>query len=196
MKKLRPIPKASEPLRLKPSDLDTLEKALHRRTLLQATVSRQVKGGFIVEVANAKGFLPSSLLDVRLVRDAKQYVGKTLSVNVFRLSPEDGVLIVNRRSVIEQQMGEDRSKLLASLKVGARIDGVVCALTNFGAFVDVGGLQGLIPLSAWSKKPGVHASQFVSPGQMVKVVITALNKDLGRLRITLGTPSVGANDFK
>lgn len=196
MKKLRPIPKASEPLRLKSSDLDTLEKSLHCQTLLQANVNRQVKGGFIVEVANAKGFLPSSLLDVRLVRDTKQYVGKKLGVHVVRLSPEDGVLIVGRRSVIEQQMGEERRKLLASLKVGARIEGVVCALTDFGAFVDVGGLQGLIPLSAWSKKPGVHASQFVSPGQMVRVVITALNRDLARLRITLGKPSVCAIDLK
>lgn len=189
MNKLRPIPKASEPLRLKSSDLDTLEKALHFRTLIQANVNRQVKGGFIVEVANAKGFLPSSLLDVRPVRDTKQYVGKKLDVHVLRLLPEAGVLIVGRRSVVEEKMGEERRKLLTSLKVGARIEGVVCALTDFGAFVDVGGLQGLIPLSAWSKNIGVHASQFVSPGQMVKVVITALNKDLGRLRITLGKPA-------
>lgn len=180
--------KKPEPLRIRPDDYGTLEEALNRGNTLPAKVLRRVKGGLIVQVANTPAFLPSSLVDTRTVYDTEKYVGKTLDVQLVRLSPEAGVLTVSRRSVIELQMGQERMKLLDSLKVGGRLEGIVCSLTDFGAFVDIGGLHGLIPLSAWSAKPGTHPSQFVSPGQMVKVIIKALSKDVGRTRITLSKP--------
>ena len=181
-------PRKPEPLRIRPDDYAILEEALNHRNTLPAKVLRRVKGGLIVQVANTPAFLPSSLVDTRMVYDTEKYVGKNLDVQLVRLSPEAGVLTVSRRSVIESQMGQERMKLLDSLKLGGRIEGVVCSLTEFGAFVDIGGLHGLIPLSAWSAKPGTHPSQFVSPGQMVKVTIKALSKDLGRTRITLSKP--------
>lgn len=179
----------AEPLRMRTNDLNAVENALNRRTLMQAKVLRRVKGGLIVEVANTKGFLPSSLLDTNTVRDMEPYVGKDLNVHVVRFSPQKGVLTVGRRSVIEEQMGQERAKLLDSLKVGTRLEGIVCALTDFGAFVDIGGLQGLIPLSAWSGKLGAHPSQFVSPGQLVQVTVKNIIKESGRVRIALSKPA-------
>ena len=115
-------------------------------------------------------------------------MGKTLHVHVIRLAPEQGALTLSRRSVVEEQMGMDRMALVDSLKVGARMEGVVCALTDFGAFVDLGGLQGLIPLGAWSNKPNAHPSQYVAPGQLVHVAIKSVVKDPSRLRIGLSKP--------
>ncbi len=176
------------PLHIRPNDLDALEEAMHRRKRLDARVLRKVKGGFIVDVGHATGFLPTSLLDTGPVRNPQEYVGKTLHVHVIRLAPEQGALTLSRRSVVEEQMGMDRMALVDSLKVGARMEGVVCALTDFGAFVDLGGLQGLIPLGAWSNKPNAHPSQYVAPGQLVHVAIKSVVKDPSRLRIGLSKP--------
>lgn len=184
-----PTKRKHAPLHIRPSDYDTLEEALNRRTTLAAKVLRCVKGGFVVQAANTQAFLPCSLLDARPVSDVRGYVGKTIDVHVLRLAPEAGVLTVSRRSVIEECMGRERKALMDALKVGARLQGVVCAMADFGAFVDIGGLQGLIPVGAWSGKPGTHPSQFVSAGQMVNVTVKALSTDpAGKLRITLSKP--------
>ena len=182
-------PRKYAPLRIKPSDYDTLEKALNQRNVLSAKVLRCVKGGFVVQTANTTGFLPCSLIDARPVTDAHSYVGKTIDVHVVRLAPEAGVLTVNRRSVIEMQIGAERKALMDALRVGGRIEGIVCGIAEFGAFVDIGGIQGLIPIGAWSGKPGAHPSQFVSVGQLVKMTIRNLSKDAkGRMRIGLSKP--------
>lgn len=176
------------PLHIRPNDLDALEEAMHCRKRLNARVVRKVSGGFIVDVGHAKGFLPMSLVDTGPVQNPESFVGKTLHVHVARLLPEQGTLTLNRRSVVEEQMGLDRMALMDSLKIGARMEGVVCALTDFGAFVDLGGLQGLIPLSAWSGKPGSHPSQYVTAGQLVTVAIKSVFKDHCRVRIGLSKP--------
>lgn len=176
------------PLHIRPRDLDALEKALHLRQRLDARVLRKVKGGFIVDVGHATGFLPMSLVDTGPLRDPDAFVGKTLHVHVARLLPEEGTLTLNRRSVVEEQMGLDRMALMDSLKVGARMEGVVCALTDFGAFVDLGGVHGMIPLSALSGKPGSHPSEYVTPGQLVDVTIKSVVKDGWRVRIGLSKP--------
>ena len=181
--------KKQEPLRISPNDYSTLEEALNRRTIISAKVLRCVKGGFVVQTANTRAFLPCSLLDARPVRDVHAYVGKTIDVHVQRLAPEDGILTVSRRSVIELQMGQERKALIDALKVGARVQGVVSSIADFGAFVDIGGLQGLIPVGSWSGKLGTHPSRFVSAGQLVNVAVKALSTDpTGKLRISLSKP--------
>lgn len=180
--------RTTQPLRIRPNDMDVLEEAMHRRQRLDARVLRKVKGGFIVDVGHATGFLPMSLLDTGPVRHPEEYVGKTLHVHVVRFSPAEGALTLSRRSVVEEQMGLDRMALMDSLKIGANMEGVVCALTDFGAFVDLGGIQGLIPLGAWSNKPGAHPSQYVAPGQLVNVSIKTVVKDKCRVRIGLSKP--------
>lgn len=173
------------PLNALSNVLDNLERALDTREVLDAKVVRAVKGGLIVDVQGAQGFLPSSLLDLSLVRDKRPYLGKTLSVHVVRLLPQEGIFILGRRSVIECQMGEDRQKLLASLQVGASMEGVVCSLTEFGAFVDLGGVQGMIPAHTFSKDKHAHPCQFVSAGELVQVTIHAVTKNTGTPRIDL-----------
>lgn len=179
----------TRPALLAPANvLDALERALDTREVLDAKVLCAVKGGLVVDVQGAKGFLPSSLLDLSLVQDKTPYLGKTLAVHVIRLLPEEGIFILGRRSVIEVQMGEDRMALLQSLKVGNTLEGVVCSLTEFGAFVDLGGLQGLVPLRAFSKEKNVHPCQFVSAGQLVNVTIEAVVQTPGQVKVTLGNP--------
>src|ERR1700710_331053 len=118
-----------------------LEEALEKGNVVQGTINGKVKGGLTVMVNGIRAFLPGSLVDIRPVKDTTPYEGKTLEFRVIKLDRKRNNVVVSRRAVIEATQGEERAKLLETLKEGAIVEGVVKNITDYGAFVDLGGLE-------------------------------------------------------
>src|SRR3954464_641098 len=121
-----------------------LEQALEKSTMVQGLINGRVKGGLTVMVNGIRAFLPGSLVDIRPVKDTTPYEGKTLEFRVIKLDRKRNNVVLSRRAVIEATQGEERAKLLETLKEGAIVEGVVKNITDYGAFVDLGGIDGLL----------------------------------------------------
>ena len=128
-----------------------LEKAQESGELVTGTITGKVKGGLTVMTNGIRAFLPGSLVDTRPVRDTTPYEGKTLEFKVIKLDRKRNNVVVSRRAVLEANMGEERNKLLATLKEGAIVKGVVKNITDYGAFVDLGGIDGLLHITDRAK---------------------------------------------
>ncbi|HMV93817.1 MAG TPA: S1 RNA-binding domain-containing protein, partial [Thauera aminoaromatica] len=128
-----------------------LEKALNEGTLVKGVITGRVKGGLTVMTNSIRAFLPGSLVDMRPVKDTTPYEGKEYEFKVIKLDRKRNNVVVSRRAVLEESMGEEREKLLANLKEGTVIKGVVKNITDYGAFVDLGGIDGLLHITdlAW-----------------------------------------------
>ncbi|CAN5661066.1 30S ribosomal protein S1 [soil metagenome] len=160
----------------------TIEKIKEEEGVVSGPVIEVVKGGLIIDIG-LRGFLPASLVELRRVRDLQPYVGKTLEAKIIELDKNRNNVVLSRRAWLEETQKEQREDFLANLKPGERRNGVVSSVVNFGAFVDLGGMDGLIHVSELSWKHVDHPGSVVAVGDEVEVEV--LEVDLDRERISL-----------
>ncbi len=170
-----------------------LEKALENGEMVTGTISGKVKGGLTVMTNGIRAFLPGSLVDTRPVKDTTPYEGKTLEFKVIKLDRKRNNVVLSRRAVIEASMGEERAKLLETLKEGAIIKGVVKNITDYGAFVDLGGIDGLLHITDLAWRRVRHPSEVVQVGQ--ELTAKVLKFDQEKNRVSLGLKQLGEDPW-
>jgi len=167
----------------------SLETALDSGDFVTGTVSGKVKGGLTVLVNGIRAFLPGSLLDTRPVKDMSPFEGKTMEFKVIKLDRKRNNVVLSRRAVVEASMGEERAKLMETLKEGAVVRGVVKNITEYGAFVDLGGIDGLLHITDMAWRRVRHPSEVVQAGQEITAKI--LKFDTEKNRVSLGLKQMG-----
>src|SRR5450631_2917029 len=170
-----------------------LEAAMEQGTVVSGLVTGKVKGGLTVMVNGIRAFLPGSLVDTRPVKDTTPYEGKTLEFKVIKLDRKRNNVVVSRRAVVEASMGEERAKLLENLKEGAIVKGVVKNITDYGAFVDLGGIDGLLHITDLAWRRVRHPSEVVSVGQ--ELTAKVLKFDQEKNRVSLGVKQLGEDPW-
>lgn len=170
-----------------------LEKALESGELVVGTITGKVKGGLTVMTNGIRAFLPGSLVDTRPVKDTTPYEGKTLEFKVIKLDRKRNNVVVSRRAVVEASMGEERAKLLETLKEGAIVKGVVKNITDYGAFVDLGGIDGLLHITDLAWRRVRHPSEVVQVGQ--ELTAKVLKFDQEKNRVSLGVKQLGEDPW-
>jgi len=166
-----------------------LEKAYEDGEIVNGVINGRVKGGFTVEIDNVRAFLPGSLVDVRPVRDPSYLEGKTLEFKVIKLDQRRNNVVVSRRAVVEKEHSAEREALLASLQEGNTIKGIVKNLTDYGAFVDLGGIDGLLHITDMAWKRVKHPSEVVNVGDEIDVKILKFDRE--RQRVSLSIKQLG-----
>lgn len=166
-----------------------LSKSHESNETVTGLISGKVKGGFTVEIGSIRAFLPGSLVDVRPVRDPSYLEGKELEFKVIKMDLKRNNIVVSRRAVVEEESSADRQALLESLHDGQELHGIVKNLTDYGAFIDLGGIDGLLHITDISWKRVKHPSELLSVGQDVKVKV--LSFDSERNRVSLGMKQLG-----
>jgi small subunit ribosomal protein S1 len=166
-----------------------LEKAFEAEDTIVGRINGKVKGGFTVELGDIRAFLPGSLVDVRPVRDTAYLEGKDLEFKVIKLDQRRNNVVVSRRAVVEQEYSEEREKLLETLQEGQEIKGIVKNLTDYGAFVDLGGIDGLLHITDMAWKRVKHPSEVVDIGD--EITVKVLKFDRERNRVSLGLKQMG-----
>ncbi|MDE2338948.1 MAG: S1 RNA-binding domain-containing protein, partial [Gammaproteobacteria bacterium] len=148
-----------------------LEEAFNKSEIVTGMITGRVKGGFTVEIDNVRAFLPGSLVDVRPVRDTGYLEGKPLEFKVIKLDQKRNNVVVSRRAVVEQEFSAERSALLENLQEGAVVHGMVKNLTDYGAFVDLGGIDGLLHITDMSWGRLTHPRDLVNVGDEIQVKV-------------------------
>ena len=171
-----------------------LEKAFEDSKVVEGVINGRVKGGFTVEIDNVRAFLPGSLVDVRPVRDPAYLEGKSLEFKVIKLDKRRNNVVVSRRAVVEQEYSAEREALLADLQEGNTVKGIVKNLTDYGAFVDLGGIDGLLHITDMAWKRVKHPSEVVDVGQEIEVKILKFDRE--RQRVSLGMKQLGDDPWK
>ena len=171
-----------------------LEKAFTDQEIITGIITGRVKGGFTVELENVRAFLPGSLVDVRPVRDTAYLEGKPLEFKVIKLDQKRNNVVVSRRAVVEQEFSAERNALMDNLQEGAVVRGVVKNLTDYGAFVDLGGIDGLLHITDMAWKRVKHPSEVVQVGAEVDVRILKFDRE--RSRVSLGLKQLGADPWE
>src|SRR6185436_4650026 len=166
-----------------------LETAFEKGEVVTGLINGRVKGGFTVEIDFVRAFLPGSLVDVRPVRDPSYLEGKTLEFKVIKLDQKRNNVVVSRRAVVEQEYSAERTELLEKLQEGAVIKGTVKNLTDYGAFVDLGGIDGLLHITDMAWKRVKHPSEVVNVGDEIAVRILKFDRE--RQRVSLGIKQLG-----
>ncbi|WP_147653889.1 30S ribosomal protein S1 [Vulcaniibacterium gelatinicum] len=172
---------------------DELEKALENNETITGRISGKVKGGFTVDIKDVRAFLPGSLVDVRPVRDPVYLEGKELEFKLIKLDRKRNNVVVSRRAVVESEHSEEREALMEKLVEGAKLKGVVKNLTDYGAFVDLGGIDGLLHITDMAWKRVRHPSEVVEVGQELEVRV--LKYDRERNRVSLGLKQLGEDPW-
>ena len=167
----------------------SLETALESGDFVTGTVSGKVKGGLTVLVNGIRAFLPGSLLDTRPVKDMSPFEGKTMEFKVIKLDRKRNNVVLSRRAVVEASMGEERAKLMETLREGAIVNGVVKNITEYGAFVDLGGIDGLLHITDMAWRRVRHPSEVVTVGQ--ELTAKVLKFDAEKNRVSLGLKQMG-----
>lgn len=170
-----------------------LEQALESGELVTGTVTGKVKGGLTVMTNGIRAFLPGSLVDTRPVKDTTPYEGKTFEFKVIKLDRKRNNVVVSRRAVVEANMGEERAKLLETLKEGAIVKGIVKNITDYGAFVDLGGIDGLLHITDLAWRRVRHPSEVVTVGQELEAKV--LKFDQEKNRVSLGLKQLGEDPW-
>ena len=170
-----------------------LEKAFEEQATVTGYVNGKVKGGFTVELNGVRAFLPGSLVDVRPVRDSLNLEGQTLELKVIKLDQKRNNVVVSRRAVIETTNSADREEVLANLVDGSEVKGIVKNLTDYGAFVDLGGVDGLLHITDMAWKRVKHPSEVVTVGQEVTVKVLKFDKE--KTRVSLGLKQLGQDPW-
>ncbi len=170
-----------------------LEKALESGELVEGTVTGKVKGGLTVMTNGIRAFLPGSLVDTRPVKDTTPYEGKTMEFKVIKLDRKRNNVVVSRRAVVEANMGEERAKLLENLKEGSVVKGIVKNITDYGAFVDLGGIDGLLHITDLAWRRVRHPSEVVEQGQEIQAKV--LKFDQEKNRVSLGIKQLGEDPW-
>ena len=171
-----------------------LEEAFNKAEIVTGMITGRVKGGFTVEIDNVRAFLPGSLVDVRPVRDTAYLEGKPLEFKVIKLDQKRNNVVVSRRAVVEQEFSAERSALLENLQEGAVVHGMVKNLTDYGAFVDLGGIDGLLHITDMAWKRVKHPSEVVKVGEEIDVRILKFDRE--RSRVSLGLKQLGADPWE
>ena len=170
-----------------------LEQALESGEFVTGTTSGKVKGGLTVLVNGIRAFLPGSLVDTRPTKDLTPYENKTMEFKVIKLDRKRNNVVLSRRAVVEASMGEDRAKLLETLQEGAIVQGVVKNITEYGAFVDLGGIDGLLHITDMAWRRVRHPSEVVQAGQEITAKI--LKFDTEKNRVSLGIKQMGEDPW-
>ena len=170
-----------------------LEKAYEEKETVIGVINGKVKGGFTVEVSNIRAFLPGSLVDVRPIRDTTHLEGKDLEFKVIKLDQKRNNVVVSRRAVIESESSVERDELLASLAEGIEVKGIVKNLTDYGAFVDLGGIDGLLHITDMAWKRVKHPSEIVNVGDEIQVKVLKFDRE--RTRVSLGMKQLGEDPW-
>ncbi|MBM4227360.1 MAG: 30S ribosomal protein S1 [Gammaproteobacteria bacterium] len=168
---------------------DELEKACEAGQTVTGVISDKVKGGFTVDITTIRAFLPGSLVDVRPVRDTSYLEGKPLEFKVVKVDRKRNNVVVSRRAVVESENSAEREALFESLKEGAICKGLVKNLTDYGAFIDLGGIDGLLHITDMAWKRVKHPSEVVSIGE--EITVKVLKFDRERTRVSLGLKQLG-----
>ncbi|GAD30191.1 ribosomal protein S1 [Photobacterium leiognathi lrivu.4.1] len=170
-----------------------LEKAYEEAETVVGIINGKVKGGFTVELNGIRAFLPGSLVDVRPVRDTAHLENKELEFKVIKLDQKRNNVVVSRRAVIESENSVERDELLASLQEGMEVKGIVKNLTDYGAFVDLGGVDGLLHITDMAWKRVKHPSEIVNVGDEILVKVLKFDRD--RTRVSLGLKQLGEDPW-
>jgi small subunit ribosomal protein S1 len=171
-----------------------LEQAFNDGEIVTGIISGRVKGGFTVEIENVRAFLPGSLVDVRPVRDTAYLENKPLEFKVIKLDQKRNNVVVSRRAVVEREFSAERSALMDNLQEGAVVKGSVKNLTDYGAFVDLGGIDGLLHITDMAWKRVKHPSEVVKVGDEIEVRILKFDRE--RSRVSLGLKQLGADPWE
>ncbi|SMX23772.1 30S ribosomal protein S1 [Boseongicola aestuarii] len=162
---------------------DKLEKAYADETKVEGAIFGRVKGGFTVDLGGAVAFLPGSQVDVRPVRDAGPLMGLKQPFQILKMDRRRGNIVVSRRAILEESRAEQRAEVIANITEGDAVDGVVKNITEYGAFVDLGGVDGLLHVTDMAWRRVNHPSEIVQIGETVKVQIIKINKDTHRISL-------------
>jgi len=170
-----------------------LEKAFENEDIVKGIISGKVKGGFTVDIEEIRAFLPGSLVDVRPVRDSTFLEGKELEFKVIKLDQRRNNVVVSRRAVVETEFSAEREALLESLQEGITVKGIVKNLTDYGVFVDLGGIDGLLHITDMAWKRVKHPSEIVEVGQEIDVKVLKFDRE--RNRVSLGMKQLGQDPW-
>ncbi|HEX4842956.1 MAG TPA: 30S ribosomal protein S1 [Limnobacter sp.] len=171
----------------------SLEQALESGELVTGTITGKVKGGLTVMVNSIRAFLPGSLVDVRPVKDTTPFEGKTLEFKVIKLDRKRNNVVLSRRAVVEATMGEEREKLLSNLQEGSVVKGIVKNITDYGAFVDLGGIDGLLHITDLAWRRVRHPSEVLTVGEEIEAKV--LKFDQEKNRVSLGVKQLGEDPW-
>ena len=170
-----------------------LEKAFENEDIVKGVISGKVKGGFTVDIEDIRAFLPGSLVDVRPVRDPVYLEGKELEFKVIKLDKRRNNVVVSRRAVVETEFSAEREALLENLQEGQIVKGIVKNLTDYGVFVDLGGIDGLLHITDMAWKRVKHPSEIVNVGDEIDVKILKFDRE--RNRVSLGIKQLGQDPW-
>lgn len=170
-----------------------LEQAFEAEEIITGVINGKVKGGFTVDVKTIRAFLPGSLVDVRPIRDTSHLEGKPLEFKVIKLDEKRNNVVVSRRAVMEQANSVERDQLLENLEEGQRVTGVVKNLTDYGAFVDLGGIDGLLHITDMAWKRIKHPSEIVNVGDEIEVKVLKFDRE--KNRVSLGLKQLGEDPW-
>ena len=162
---------------------DRLEQAYAKEERVEGAIFGRVKGGFTVDLGGAVAFLPGSQVDVRPVRDAGPLMGLKQPFQILKMDRRRGNIVVSRRAILEESRAEQRAEVIANLHEGQVVDGVVKNITEYGAFVDLGGVDGLLHVTDMAWRRVNHPSEILSIGETVKVQVVKINKDTHRISL-------------
>ena len=171
-----------------------LEKAQEADETVTGRIIDKVKGGFTVDLTDIRAFLPGSLVDIRPVRDSSYLEGKDLEFKVIKLDRKRNNVVVSRRAVVEAEGSEERDQLLENLQEGQTIKGIVKNLTDYGAFVDLGGIDGLLHITDMAWKRVKHPSEVVNVGDEIDVKVLKFDRE--RTRVSLGLKQMGEDPWE
>lgn len=170
-----------------------LEGQFENNEIVRGVISGKVKGGFTVELGTVRAFLPGSLVDTRPIRDTTHLEGKELEFKLIKLDQKRNNVVVSRRAIMEAENSADRDELLANLQEGQEVMGVVKNLTDYGAFVDLGGIDGLLHITDMAWRRIKHPSEVVEVGQELKVKILKFDRE--KNRVSLGLKQLGTDPW-
>ena len=175
------------------ADWITLEEAMEDGVILSGVINGKVKGGLTVMINSIRAFLPGSLVDVRPVKDTSHFEGKEIEFKVIKLDKKRNNVVVSRRAVLEATLGEERKALLENLQEGSVIKGIVKNITDYGAFVDLGGIDGLLHITDLAWRRVKHPSEVLEVGQEVEAKVLKFDQD--KQRVSLGMKQLGEDPW-
>jgi small subunit ribosomal protein S1 len=170
-----------------------LQESHDKGDVINGFISGRVKGGFTVEVDGIRAFLPGSLVDVRPVRDPSYLEGKTVELKVIKVDKQRNNVVVSRKAVVENEYSEERNQLLATIEEGTKTKGIIKNLTDYGAFVDLGGIDGLLHITDMAWKRVKHPSEMLNIGDEIDVIVLKYEKD--KQRVSLGIKQLGEDPW-
>lgn len=171
-----------------------LEEKYLREENIQGTITHSIKGGFRVDIAGVTAFLPGGQVDVKPVKDFTAFIGTTDSFRILSMDKKLGNIVVSRRKILEESLSEDREKIIANIKQGDIVTGVIKNITDYGAFIDLGGFDGLLHVTDISWRRINHPSELLKVGEQIKVVIIKFNE--ATKRVSLGMKQLEDNPWK